>query len=453
MLKAFGRDTRGSVAIIFSVSIVAIICCVGAAVDYARLNTMKTQLNVATDAAALAGARLAMTDMAAAEAAAEASLKSNFRDAITISNVKVSLIKGSPADSFRVDASVAVPMTISKVMGYQHMPVSSFAEVVVGSDVDLQIALALDTTGSMKGARLTALKSASSNMVNLLYDRLQRSNQVKMSVVPFARYVNVGLGNRNQPWMSVPADYSETKEVCSTSRPVIRTYNCRPQTSTSYNDGVPTTKTTTVCDYEYGPSVKTCGPRTSNYKWNGCAGSRNSPLDTMDSQYTTKIPGILNVSCPAALVPLTASRPTVLNAINKLVASDETYIPSGLIWGWRTLSAGAPFDEPTNPKVTTTRYLILMTDGVNTVSPSYPSHGGKNQAVADKISADLCRNIKTSGVVVFTIAFEVTDVGVKKLLQDCASQASNFFDATDAAQLTASFTTIAEQMVTLRLTK
>ena len=453
MFKAFYRNTDGGVAVIFSVSIVAVLCCVGAAVDYSRLNTTKVELNAAIDAAALAGAKFATTDIKAALAAAEEAFKGNYRNFAARKSFSAELIKASPSDSFRVKATVEVPMSITRLMGYNTMPVGSSADVVVGSDVDLQIALALDTTGSMKGARMTALKDASSKMVNTVYDRLQRANQVKMAVVPFARYVNVGMSNRNASWMSVQDDYSVTKQVCTTKKPVTRTYNCRQVTSTSYNDGVPTTKTSTVCDYEYGPGVTTCGPSTSNYKWNGCAGSRNSPLDTQDGSYTTRIPGILNVSCPGAIVPLTAARSTVLAAINALNANDETYIPGGLIWGWRTLSPGVPFDEPTNPKVTTSRYLVLMTDGVNTVSPSYPSHGGKNQTVADKISADLCRNIKATGITIFTIAFEVTDVGVKKLLEDCASAPTNFFDATNAAQLNSSFTTIADQMVTLRLTK
>ncbi|MBX9740727.1 MAG: hypothetical protein K2X62_11665 [Beijerinckiaceae bacterium] len=150
MFKAFYRNTDGGVAVIFSVSIVAVLCCVGAAVDYSRLNTTKVELNAAIDAAALAGAKFATTDIKAAQAAAEEAFKGNYRNFAARKSFSAELIKASPSDSFRVKATVEVPMSITRLMGYNTMPVGSSADVVVGSDVDLQIALALDTTGSMR---------------------------------------------------------------------------------------------------------------------------------------------------------------------------------------------------------------------------------------------------------------------------------------------------------------
>jgi hypothetical protein len=146
--------------------------------------------------------------------------------------------------------------------------------------------------------------------------------------------------------MSVPDDYSVTKNVCSTTQPVLRTYNCRSVTSTKYNDGIPYTSSSTVCDRDLGPPVTKCGNQTTKYKWNGCAGSRAYPLNTQDGGYLVRIPGIMNVSCPSELLELTPSQPKVLATIKGLTAADETYIPSGLIWGWRALSAGEPFAEP-----------------------------------------------------------------------------------------------------------
>jgi hypothetical protein len=99
------------------------------------------------------------------------------------------------------------------------------------------------------------------------------------------------------------------------------------------------------------------------------------------------------------------------------------------------------------------RYLILMTDGVNTISPSYPAHNGSNQSLANTLTADLCRNIKADGIAVYTIAFEVTDATVKNLLESCATRPAQFFDAANASQLTSSFKAIADQLTALRIAR
>jgi Flp pilus assembly protein TadG len=449
MLRSFINHDRGGVLVVFGLFSFVLAGAAAAALDYGRLTKVKAELNSAVDAAALAAAQATSDrDKVAANVFA-----ASFRAFSTIDQFNAFEIKQQSATTYRVEARSQVPMTAARVLGLTSSPVFSFAEVMIGSETDILVSLVLDTTGSMKGARLTALKDAATNMVNTLYGRLKRSNQVKMAVVPFARYVNVGTKNRKQPWMSVPDDYSVTTNVCSTTKPVTRTYNCRTVTRTVTNDGVQSQVNSQVCDYEYGPPVTTCGPKTTNYKWNGCAGSRAAPLDTKDELYAIPVPGILNVSCPPALVELTPSQPTILTAIKNLTASDETYIPAGLMWGWRTLSPKDPFNEKTDAKNATQRYMIVMTDGVNTVSPTYPRHDGSNGPLADTISAQICKNVKADDVTIFTIAFEVTDATVKNMLESCASRRDKFFDAKDADQLSKSFLAIADQMTALRLTK
>lgn len=98
-------------------------------------------------------------------------------------------------------------------------------------------------------------------------------------------------------------------------------------------------------------------------------GSRNYPLDTQDGSYSTRVPGLLNHWCPGTVLPLTSDVTAVNTAIDGMSAYGQTYIPSGLVWGWRVLSPGAPFNESkkaTDPKVS--QVLILMTDGANTKS-------------------------------------------------------------------------------------
>ncbi len=143
----------------------------------------------------------------------------------------------------------------------------------------------LDTTGSMAGPKLTALKNASKTLVETAFEKPDADEHVKISLVPFAQYVNVGMEYRNASWMNVPADSSIAHDGCGFDSPVIGTSNCRTETFTGNNDGVPYSYESEVCDYEYGPPVYQCTPCTETITWNGCAGPRNYPLNTLDEQY------------------------------------------------------------------------------------------------------------------------------------------------------------------------
>lgn len=73
-----------------------------------------------------------------------------------------------------------------------------------------------------------------------------------------------------------------------------------------------------------------------------------------------------------------------------------------------------------------------MTQGVNF-----------NPSVDNSKFAQICTNMKTDGIAIYTVAFDVTDSTVKTLLKNCASSPSNYFTATDTASLTTAFHDIA----------
>ncbi len=62
--------------------------------------------------------------------------------------------------------------------------------------------------------------------------------------------------------------------------------------------------------------------------------------------------------------------------VSGLVASGETNIPIGLMWGWHTLSPNAPFaDGAAYGTPNLTKIIVLMTDGDNTMDDSNDSNG------------------------------------------------------------------------------
>lgn len=152
-----------------------------------------------------------------------------------------------------------------------------------------------------------------------------------------------------------------------------------------------------------------------------------------------------------AIQPLTTDPATAVTAIENMDPGGYTNVQSGLIWGWYTLSANAPFTEGRSYDIAENdKYIILMTDGNNTFPDQstlnrteYYAWGfGKDDRVKGGLvsatsnvdamnqqTALTCANIKAvqdadneAAIKIFTIVYDVPDGStVKQLLYDCAS--------------------------------
>ncbi len=455
-VRAMWDNRSGSIAPILALSLLMIMGGVGLSIDGARIYRAQQKLQASVDAAVLAAARRAVAD------GDDASINEAFSRFLAASGIatEMELLGASPDTSVdrRVAADVYayLPTVLMPVLGIDKVKLRAFAAVEYGF-TKLEIALALDNTGSMAGAKLDALKSSARSMVDTLLDKAPNDGDIRISLVPFAQYVNVGLDNRNAPWIDVPADYSQTQEVCGDVTPVISTSNCRTVPYSYTQDGVTTSGTTTQCDYQYGPPVYQCNTYTYTYTWYGCVGSRTYPLNVQDGNYGQRIPGLLNVSCQNRIQPLTSSRSDLTTAIDGMIATGDTYMPAGVMWGLRTLSPTAPYSESEGERTDgdgnkLKKVLVLMTDGENTRSPQYPNHNGSDATLANQLTTEACTAAKDKGVQIFTIAFSVTSEPIKDLMRSCASSGGNFFDAANSAQLDAAMQSIAGQLGGLRLT-
>ena len=214
------------------------------------------------------------------------------------------------------------------------------------------------------------------------------------------------------------------------------------------------------------------------------------------------VPGGPNAWCTVEpLTALTTSKGRVYNAINDMNAYGSTNIQQGISWGWRTLTAGAPFSEGRPSSVTDNKkIMIIMTDGNNTMYPHdyfdddrssrNPSHyspmgfnGGEYgdkplpkrlfegfdaianptddrdtyQKAMDEHMVETCNNAKADGLQVYTVAFDVSNgSSVKARLSECASKDAAglplYFDADDNAELLKSFEAIADKIAELSIT-
>ncbi|MGV6801132.1 MAG: hypothetical protein ACWA5L_04340 [bacterium] len=439
--------------------LVPIIAVCGVAIDRFRIITAKSTLQEASDMAAMAAAQAWRKN----PNKTDAQLKIIAQKAFNL-EPGISQFASTPEFNFiRTDGqfSVNTATTISKglssIVGFNDFRFQTKSIANVESPKLLEIAMVLDNTYSMSGTKLDSLKVAAQSVVDTLITP-DSGNDVKIGIVPFSKYVNIGLGNRNKSWLDIADDYSETTYQCWDEYPDYTESNCRDENNTCYNDGVPYSCVERVCDIDWGDPVEVCGNDTVDYIWEGCVGSRDAPKDQQDDSYNLHpILGWFTSSCNSPITALTSNKTTLSNAIDVMFASEDTYIPAGLAWGWRVLSSQAPYSEGQSTAYMAShggsKVLILMTDGANTRSPSYPAHSGYDETLANNLTKSLCDNIKTDEIHIYTIAFQVTDADTLSMLKDCASDSGSYFDPDNIDTLQENFQTIANRYVPIWFSK
>ncbi len=454
ILNKFSRDNRGNFAIITAIALMPIVAAVGAGIDYSRLSSQMSNFQQAADAAVLAAAkqRSSMTEgelLKYARKIFDANLSNTNGIVVTFK-----LDEDSKDHKLTLNTNGYLETSFLGAVGISEMNFDVLSQVGLPGN-GLEVALVLDNTDSMRNdGKIGDLKIAANNFVNLLMPgKNNKEKTLKISVVPFGNYVNVGKRYRNKKWITVAEDYSEKR----TYRPVTRKYNCVTKTHTRTYEGKTTTRTYESCKKEYGPE-KTY---TKNYTWQGCVGSREYPRNLIDIEYNKeKVTGLLGQSCTKEVLPLTWHKQKILTSIKHLNTRGETYIPAGVTWGRRVLSKHVPFTGGAKRKdivdEKVKQVLILMTDGQNTKSknPGNPSHSSRNLVEANLWTKEACDNVKRDKIELYTVTFgEDLDKDTKKLMLACASSPNHYFDATSGKALDTSFKHIANSIRTVYLSK
>ena len=470
-------DRSGQFAIITAIMAVPLLAGVGLAVDYMSMAQVKSRLRDSNDAAALYAATLyRQKGSLPVKKDVAKFLSEDFKKATGEAEPVITRYELKDGKVY-VNSQVDDKMMIMQIFGHDKVVIPGSSVVNVGSDESVEIALALDTTASMLAytntasseidpdgiyfttpvgnvTRIQALKFSASQFTTTLFKNVSLKDRVRIAVVPFDKYVNVGLAARSEPWMNVPPDQAANgPEQCYEYQPVISSSNCREEFT--YVDGAKVPYT--ACDYVYGPKQTTCY-KTGGSSWHGCVGSREEPLNLRDASPSAKFPGIMDEWCASQMQPLSSSETAVLTTINNLWTSGNTYIPEGVMWGMRMLSTLQPYTEVKSETAIkkVRKILVLMTDGDNqAVSqlPSLPSHRAiadyesdfaKNKSKTDDWTMEACKQAIANGLEVYTISFG-TDISMasRKLIEKCATDKDHYFDAKDADALNKAFQSIA----------
>lgn len=82
--------------------------------------------------------------------------------------------------------------------------------------------------------------------------------------------------------------------------------------------------------------------------------------------------------------------------------------------------------------------MVLMTDGAFNLRNIF-GRGTPNQ-----MAQKLCEGMRTKGIIVFTVAFQAPE-SAQTLMQNCASSAGNYFEASDERGLSDAYASIASR--------
>lgn len=406
LLSRFGKDASGNVAIMFGFLALPMIGIAGAAVDYGRASSARASLNAAVDSAALMVAREAtkLTD-AQLKTRAEALIKANLAGNADAKLGSYTVSIDRTARTVNVTASTAVETSLTKVIGVDTIPVSSTAQSAWGTNT-VELALVLDNTGSMASSnKMTELKKASLDLLKILKEASTATDQIRVSVIPFATQVRLPTTYKDAPWLR----FDQTKGS--------------------------------------GKSKQTITKAT----WEGCVSDRDKPYDVSDAgavtgQTATLFPAdFCAQSTLTPIRPLTSDWAALTSTINAMTPVGYTNVTIGAAWGMASLSPVAPLPEAaaTNtPRLT--KYMILLTDGDNT-----QNRFGDSQNTMDKRTEAACTSAKADGIKIYSI--RVID-GNRNLLRGCASDTGMYYEVSSASQLAPIFQQIAREISQIRLT-
>jgi Flp pilus assembly protein TadG len=217
----FAAERQGNVAITFGLSLIPVLALTGAAVDYSRANSMKAEMQAALDSTALMVSKTAASESASQ---VQSSAHDYFMALFTrpeASNVQLTATYASNAgSSVVVNASADMATDFMGVLGMSKITVVGSSTAKWGSN-RLRVALVLDNTGSMsQSGKITALKTATTNLLTQLQSAATNDGDVYVSIIPFSKDASVDSAANNSAtwidwtdWSAAPANSTPSSNV------------------------------------------------------------------------------------------------------------------------------------------------------------------------------------------------------------------------------------------------
>lgn len=419
MLRRFTRDTQGATALIFGVTLIPIVLAAGAAVDYSRGAASSSAVQNAVDATALLLARDAGAGLSDAQlqALGQQVFTASMKGQVETTFAPLTVTRDPR--TITVTASGSMKTAFMKIARFDEMQIAASSSAAWGVR-KIEIAMVLDNTGSMKnrlgsGVKMDRLKEAAHQLLNDSQAAAPSPDAIKLSIVPFDTQVNVkGLVDTK-----TMVDFTIPKHVDGRGKVIWE------------------------------------GAKEKN--WTGCVMDReeSSNWDVRDDapiagQKGSLYPAVVcaNGGALAAIQPLTSDYKILHAAVDRMTPSGNTNITIGTIWGLASLSSAAPLTQAEpygTPNVE--KYMIMLSDGDNTENRGT---GETNYSPPiDARTRKACTAVKDKSIKLYTL---LVGSGNAALLKDCAGNGGWFRQVDNAQDISASFRSILNDILALRLT-
>lgn len=413
---------RGNVAMIVALTVLPVAFITGFAIDFQMLTSKKNKAQYNLDSAVIAGTR------ALREGGSHATVKLLVQDyfASALQSTETFITCETPVvmiDETDVEASTSCAMgtTLSAVGGIEELSFSINTATTYGIG-KVDVAFVFDVSGSMGGSRLADLKIAAYDAVDtLLPDNPPpgQEDDIRISMVAYNGSFNAG------------SYFEAVTGVEPDENPAYRWYEHNNRWYRYHSHDYYTT-----CVFERtGSEAYTDDlPSSGDYLTPASESDRNECSD-------------------ARPLELTSDEAPLDDYIEDLSAGGNTAGHLGIAWGWYTISPEWASLLPTGSKPLgydepdTAKALVLMTDGA--FNREY--HGYYN-GDSDDQARDLCENIRETGIIIYSVAFQAPEAG-EDVLRDCASGAENFFDPQNGDELNDAYRSIATSISDLRITR
>ena len=420
-LRKFARDRRGNIAVIFAVSSTALLSAVAGGIDYSRSIAIAVELQAALDTGVLAAASLTQDrdPEAVVRAYVEAAMEEHPD---LIDTVDLDVVATITLNSREVAASaeLLVPTTFLGMTGIDTLLIRRNADAIEQVR-DIEVSLVLDTSGSMSGGKITALRDAAEEFIEVVL--ASNPERTSVSVIPY----NGGV-------------------------------RLPPVVNESVITGGLSARDKSGC-----PELGTANPITIDLARNAFDWLEWNGQDQRDNRNSSHCP-----RQSAESVFLSNDMNALTGLVSGLPASGNTGLDVATAWGaraldpaWRGRLGGGFPDRPADySKADTIKVLVVMTDGEATAQirtrwnedrDRWQNYNLYSAATARANMAAACDGAEDNGVHVYTIAFQLNGSTATNLMRNCASRPQNFFEVEDM-DIRSAFSAIAADINQLRLT-
>lgn len=472
-IRSFLKEQGGSVLVMAAVSIVPLVTVIAIGVDVSRAYMVKSKLSAALDAASLAGGRAFYLSHRDDDINMlfDANFPSGYQDA-TLSDLTIQV--DQDAETIYLHRSATIKTSFMQLVDIDTITVAAEAEIHRRKTA-LDLVIAMDMSGSMTysasggGTRIEAARDAAQVLIDTLFGNDADKEYLTVGLVPWNSKVNIQLEGTS-------FDSAQT-----VSEPVA-----------SFDSPITGLAQSEVFKVNNSPVPLLSAPASN---WRGCVFSRyiddaspDTDADIYDGPVTlfgadwqawepvgadsepvsggTCSATISGGECTPCLshgiTPLQNTKSVISDAIEALqYPRGSTNITGGLGWAWRVLTPPAPFTEAIeDPEVERTRAIVLLTDGaqVGGNGDAYKGTlgiGSSARAAMDARLRLLSTEIKSSGVVIYTIQFAYENSSLQSLMKDVASGPDSpyYHFAPDRDSLQTIFLEVANHVSELRLSK